>query len=116
MARAPVSKTGGWGFESLHSCQACAATLVRERHIYSVHRGLRPTPLWAAAGIMAKFNPFQFMQEVRTEAQKVTWPTRRETMITTAMVFVMVVITSVFFLLADQIMRLVVTTVLSIGG
>jgi preprotein translocase subunit SecE len=65
---------------------------------------------------MAKINPFKFMQEVRAEAQKVTWPTRRETAITTAMVFVMVVITSVFFLLADQIMRLVVTTILSIGS
>jgi preprotein translocase subunit SecE len=65
---------------------------------------------------MAKINPFKFMQEVRAEAQKVTWPTRRETAITTAMVFVMVVVTSVFFLLADQIMRLVVTSILSIGG
>ena len=55
------------------------------------------------------------MQEVRAEAQKVTWPTRRETAITTAMVFVMVAITSVFFLLADQIMRLVVTYILSVG-
>ena len=64
---------------------------------------------------MAKFNPFQFMQEVRTEAQKVTWPTRRETAITTAMVFVMVAITSVFFLVADQIMRFVVTFLLGIG-
>jgi preprotein translocase subunit SecE len=64
---------------------------------------------------MAKFNPFQFLQEVRAEAQKVTWPTRRETAITTAMVFVMVAITSVFFLLADQIMRLVVTYILSVG-
>ena len=65
---------------------------------------------------MAKFNPFKFMQEVRTEAQKVTWPTRRETAITTAMVFVMVAIASVFFLVADQIMRFVVTFVLGIGG
>jgi preprotein translocase subunit SecE len=65
---------------------------------------------------MAKINPFKFMQEVRAEAQKVTWPTRRETAITTAMVFVMVVVTSVFFLLADQVMRLVVTSILSIGG
>ena len=65
---------------------------------------------------MAKINPFKFMQEVRAEAQKVTWPTRRETAITTAMVFVMVVVTSVFFLLADQVMRLLVTSVLSIGG
>jgi preprotein translocase subunit SecE len=65
---------------------------------------------------MAKFNPFKFMQEVRVEGQKVTWPTRRETFITTAMVFVMVIITSVFFLIADQIMRFVVTILLGIGA
>ena len=65
---------------------------------------------------MAKINPFKFLQEVRNEAQKVTWPTRRETAITTAMVFVMVAVASVFFLLADQVMRLVVTYLLGIGG
>jgi preprotein translocase subunit SecE len=65
---------------------------------------------------MAKINPFKFLQEVRAEAQKVTWPTRRETAITTAMVFVMVAVASVFFLVADQIMRLVVTFLLGIGG
>ena len=65
---------------------------------------------------MAKFSPFKFLQEVRAEAQKVTWPTRRETAVTTAMVFVMVAIASVFFLLADQVMRFVVTLVLGIGG
>ena len=65
---------------------------------------------------MAKINPFKFMQEVRAEAQKVTWPTRRETAVTTAMVFVMVAIASVFFLVADQIMRFIVTFVLGIGG
>ena len=65
---------------------------------------------------MAKINPFKFLQEVRTEGQKVTWPTRRETAITTAMVFVMVAVASVFFLVADQIMRLVVTFLLGIGG
>ena len=61
-------------------------------------------------------SPFKFMQEVRAEAQKVTWPTRRETAVTTAMVFVMVAIAAVFFLIADQIMRFVVTLVLGIGG
>jgi preprotein translocase subunit SecE len=61
-------------------------------------------------------NPFKFMQEVRAEAQKVTWPTRRETVVTTAMVFVMVAIASVFFLIADQLMRLVVTLLLGIGS
>jgi len=65
---------------------------------------------------MAKISPFKFMQEVRTEAQKVTWPSRRETAVTTAMVFVMVAIASVFFLVADQLMRMVVTFVLGIGG
>jgi preprotein translocase subunit SecE len=65
---------------------------------------------------MAKISPFKFMQEVRAEAQKVTWPTRRETAVTTAMVFVMVAVASVFFLVADQIMRFVVTFVLGIGS
>ena len=65
---------------------------------------------------MAKFSPFKFLQEVRAEAQKVTWPTRRETAITTAMVFVMVTVASIFFLVADQIMRLVVTFLLGIGS
>ena len=63
---------------------------------------------------MAKISPFKFMQEVRAEAQKVTWPSRRETAVTTAMVFVMVAIASVFFLVADQLMRMVVTFVLGI--
>ena len=65
---------------------------------------------------MAKFSPFKFLQEVRIEASKVTWPTRRETGVTTAMVFVMVAIASVFFLVADQIIRVAVTFVLGIGS
>jgi preprotein translocase subunit SecE len=65
---------------------------------------------------MAKISPFKFMQEVRIEASKVTWPTRRETAVTTAMVFVMVAIASIFFLVADQVMRFVVTLVLGIGS
>jgi preprotein translocase subunit SecE len=65
---------------------------------------------------MAKISPFKFLQEVRAEAQKVTWPTRRETAITTAMVFVMVAVAAVFFLLADQVMRMFVTLILGVGG
>ncbi|MQT13720.1 preprotein translocase subunit SecE [Segnochrobactrum spirostomi] len=53
---------------------------------------------------MAKSNPFVFLQQVRSEAAKVAWPTRRETAITTLMVFVMVAIAAVFFLIADQLM------------
>jgi preprotein translocase subunit SecE len=65
---------------------------------------------------MPKVSPFKFLQEVRAEAQKVTWPTRKETGITTMMVFIMVFIASIFFLVADQIMRVVVTTLLGLGG
>jgi preprotein translocase subunit SecE len=59
-------------------------------------------------------NPFKFLQEVRAEASKVTWPTRRETMITTVMVSIMVAVSSVFFLAADQVIRLLVTFILGI--
>ena len=60
------------------------------------------------------FSPFKFLQEVRSETSKVTWPTRRETMITTIMVFIMVAVSSVFFFVADQIIRVLVTFVLGI--
>jgi len=64
---------------------------------------------------MAKTNPLEFMREVRQEANKVTWPTRKETMITTAMVFGFVVLAALFFLLADQIIGFAVSFVLRIG-
>ncbi|MFG1422962.1 MULTISPECIES: preprotein translocase subunit SecE [Roseixanthobacter] len=64
---------------------------------------------------MAKISPTEFFQQVRTETRKVTWPTRRETLITTAMVFVMVLIASVFFLIADQVMRFGVSQLLTLG-
>jgi preprotein translocase subunit SecE len=81
----------------------------------AVHRassGLRTQ----AKQAMARMNLFKFMQEVRSETQKVTWPSRRETAITTAMVFVMVALASVFFLVSDQINRVAVTYVLGNGG
>jgi preprotein translocase subunit SecE len=65
---------------------------------------------------MAKTSPFKFMQEVRAETQKVTWPTRRETAITTIMVFIMVLVASVFFFAADLVIRFLVTTVLGYAG
>ena len=65
---------------------------------------------------MAKIDPFKFLQEVRAEGQKVTWPTRKETTVTTIMVFIMVVIASIFFLLADQVMRTVVSFLLGINS
>ena len=65
---------------------------------------------------MPRTNLFKFMQEVRAETEKVTWPSRRETAITTAMVFMMVAVASVFFLLADQVMRLAVSFLLGISS
>ncbi len=64
---------------------------------------------------MAKPNPVEFLQEVQNEGKKVTWPSRKETMITTAMVFVLVVVASVFFLFADQVIRWGVGLVLGLG-
>ena len=45
----------------------------------------------------SKTNPFAFLQQVRSEASKITWPSQRETMISTAMVLVMVVLAALFF-------------------
>jgi preprotein translocase subunit SecE len=61
---------------------------------------------------MARVSPFKFLQEVRAEGEKVTWPTRRETAVTTIMVFVLTALAAVFFLISDQLMRIVVTFVI----
>ena len=63
---------------------------------------------------MAGANPMKFLQEVRQEASKITWPTRNETLISTAMVLVMVALASLFFLAADQVIAFLVQLMLSI--
>lgn len=65
---------------------------------------------------MAKTSPAQFIREVRQEANKVTWPTQKETGVTTVMVFIMVFIAAVFFLLTDQVIAWAVKLVLGLGG
>jgi len=65
------------------------------------------------AGSMA--NPFEFIQQVRAEGSKVTWPTRRETLITTGIVILMVIVASIFFVSVDQAIRLAVGLILSLG-
>jgi preprotein translocase subunit SecE len=60
-------------------------------------------------------NPLVFIQEVRQEVSKVTWPTWKEVWITTAMVLVMVALTSIFFVVADQIILRVVQFILGAG-
>ena len=60
-------------------------------------------------------NPFEFIQQVRSEATKVVWPTRRETLITTGLVIAMAVFASVFFIVVDEGLRLAVSLVLGFG-
>jgi preprotein translocase subunit SecE len=59
-------------------------------------------------------NPVKFLQEVRQEVGKVTWPSRNETLISTLMVLAMVALASIFFLAADQLISWLVQLVLSI--
>ena len=65
---------------------------------------------------MAKTNPIRFLQEVRQEVSKVTWPTRKETGISTAMVFLMVILATLFFFLVDQILANGVQLLFGLGG
>jgi preprotein translocase subunit SecE len=63
---------------------------------------------------MARFSPGEFAQQVRQEFFKITWPTRRETMMTTMMVFIMVILAALFFLLSDLVIREIVDAILGI--
>ncbi|MCH7486642.1 MAG: preprotein translocase subunit SecE [Proteobacteria bacterium] len=65
---------------------------------------------------MVKTNPIKFLQEVRQEVSKVTWPTRKETGISTAMVFLMVLLATIFFFLVDQILASGVRLLFGLGG
>ena len=65
---------------------------------------------------MAKISPLQFLQQVRQETSKITWPTRKETMISTVMVFVMVIIAALFFFAVDQVLSAGVKLVFGLGG
>jgi preprotein translocase subunit SecE len=65
---------------------------------------------------MAKTNIGQFIREVRQETSKVTWPTRKETMVTTVMVFVMVFLAAIFFWVVDLVLGSAVRFLLGLGG
>ena len=84
--RAPVSKTGGCGFESLRSCQKKVMK-----------------------------NPLKFIQEVKQETFRVTWPTKKDTMMGALMVFGLASIAAIFFLILDQILRFLLNLVLTIN-
>jgi preprotein translocase subunit SecE len=65
---------------------------------------------------MARPTPAQFIRQVRLETAKVTWPSRKETVITTIMVFIMVIFASIFLFIVDQVVGFLVRTILGMGG
>ena len=64
---------------------------------------------------MAKTNAAEFIQQVRQEVSRVTWPSRKETIVTTAMVFVMVFIAAAFFFVVDQAFSAGVRLIFGVG-
>jgi preprotein translocase subunit SecE len=65
---------------------------------------------------MAKVSPGEFIQQVRNEVAKVTWPSRKETLVTTGMVFVVVFLTAMFFFVVDEVLAYGIRTILGLGG
>ncbi len=63
----------------------------------------------------SKINPATFFKQVRSEASKITWPSRRETTISTIMVLVMVVVAALFFFAADQLIGWLLGFVLNVS-
>ena len=84
---------------------------------HAISNNLIGNILQIQANLMAaRTNPFTFLQQVRTEVSKVTWPTRRETLVSSIMVFVMVLLAGLFFFTIDQILSWSIGMLLSLGG
>ena len=62
------------------------------------------------------FNPVQFYGEVRSEVAKVTWPSRRETLITTGLVFAMATLAAIFFFFVDQLTGMAVRALFGVAS
>jgi preprotein translocase subunit SecE len=107
LARAPVSKTGGWGFETLHPCQLAGP----------VRGHPHADPDWRSSRdlINVAFQPVKFVREVRTEVSRVTWPSRKETLVTTGLVFAMAAAAAIFFFVVDQVIGLGVRALFNVG-
>ena len=65
---------------------------------------------------MPRTSPAEFVRQVKQEASKVTWPTKKETMITTAMVFVMIFLAALFFFLVDKGLGSIISAILGFGA
>jgi preprotein translocase subunit SecE len=70
--------------------------------------------LWSSIGVA--FDPAKFVREVRSEISRVTWPTRKETAVTTGLVFLMVALISLFFFVVDQVIGVAVRALFGIGA
>ena len=64
---------------------------------------------------MTKFSPVRFLREIDQERRKVTWPTRKETIVTTIMVFIMVIVMMLFFTIVDNILLFLIELILQVG-
>ena len=62
------------------------------------------------------FDPAKFVREVRSEVSKVTWPSRKETLVTTGLVFLMVAIAAIFFFTVDQVIGVAVRMLFGANG
>ena len=118
MARAPVSKTGGWGFETLHPCQGGVGS---RGVLTGAQPGARRSRrVGFQAGSTERnsvaFDPAKFVREVRAEVGRVTWPSRKETLVTTGLVFAMVALAAIFFFLVDQIIGVGVRALFGVSG
>lgn len=110
-----MARAGEWNI----SCGLVARGLtVPRRDCFVARLAKNAAAMWAlrdddTGGPMA--NPFQFLQDVRSEASKVVWPTRRETLITTGLVILMVLFASLFFVLVDKTLHVAVGLLLRAG-
>lgn len=64
----------------------------------------------------SKTSPLQFLQQVKAEVKKVTWPSRKETTVSTIAVFIMVTLAAIFLFFADQVIAFLVNFILDFGA
>ena len=123
MARAPVSKTGGWGFETLRPCHA-AARMSRPAGLGAQDgvpgAGVQPGILSSVSSsvkgaVLAKLDPAGFVREVRQEVARVTWPGRKETLVTTGLVLGLSGLAALFFMVTDWIIAGAVRLLFGLG-
>ncbi len=97
LARAPVSKTGGCGFDPLRPCQSLSGGL------------------WGKVMALGVADPIKFLRDVRAEVARVTWPSRKETLVTTGLVFALSALAALFFFVADQVIGIGVRAMFGVG-